>query len=136
MAEGRLFFRIKPELILYPGIALSLCILSINLLGDAARDMLDPRLKKGQADAVQDTQFRRGRRGAAGPRPDRDPARDAGKPRGPEGHRRDHPRGRDRLPGGRIRVGKSVTSLAIMGLLPDALRVAGHDPVAGRDLLP
>ena len=36
----------KPELILYPGIALSLCILSINLLGDAARDMLDPRLKK------------------------------------------------------------------------------------------
>lgn len=46
MAEGRLFFRIKPELILYPGIALSLCILSINLLGDAARDMLDPRLKK------------------------------------------------------------------------------------------
>ncbi|MBW7056042.1 ABC transporter permease [Paracoccus bogoriensis] len=46
MAEGRQFFRIKPELILYPGIALSLCILSINLLGDAARDMLDPRLKK------------------------------------------------------------------------------------------
>lgn len=46
MAEGRMFFRIKPELILYPGLALSLCILSINLLGDAARDMLDPRLKK------------------------------------------------------------------------------------------
>ena len=31
---------------LAPLIALSLCILSINLLGDAARDMLDPRLKK------------------------------------------------------------------------------------------
>ena len=46
MAEGRLFFQIKPDLILYPGIMLSLCILSINLLGDAARDMLDPRLKK------------------------------------------------------------------------------------------
>lgn len=46
MAEGRMFFRIKPELILYPGVVLSLCILSINLLGDAARDMLDPRLKK------------------------------------------------------------------------------------------
>lgn len=46
MAEGRQFFRIKPELILYPGVMLSLCILSINLLGDAARDMLDPRLKK------------------------------------------------------------------------------------------
>lgn len=46
MAEGRQFFRIKPDLILYPGVMLSLCILSINLLGDAARDMLDPRLKK------------------------------------------------------------------------------------------
>ena len=46
MAEGRTFFRVKPELILYPGLMLSLCILSINLLGDAARDMLDPRLQK------------------------------------------------------------------------------------------
>ncbi|MFC7704249.1 ABC transporter permease [Plastorhodobacter daqingensis] len=49
MAEGRTFFRIKPELILWPGLMLSLCILSINLLGDAARDMLDPRLKKRAA---------------------------------------------------------------------------------------
>ncbi len=46
MAEGRNFFRIKPELIMYPGLMLSFCILSINLLGDAARDMLDPRMKK------------------------------------------------------------------------------------------
>ncbi len=46
MAEGRVFFRLKPELILWPGLVLSVCILSVNLLGDAARDMLDPRLKK------------------------------------------------------------------------------------------
>lgn len=46
MAEGRTFFRLKPSLILWPGLVLSLCILSVNLLGDAARDMLDPRLKK------------------------------------------------------------------------------------------
>lgn len=46
MAEGRVFFRLKPELILWPGLVLSICILSVNLLGDAARDMLDPRLKK------------------------------------------------------------------------------------------
>ena len=46
MAEGRQYFRMKPELILWPGLMLSLCILSINLLGDTARDMLDPRLKK------------------------------------------------------------------------------------------
>ena len=48
MAEGRQFFRLKPELILWPGLMLSLCILSINLLGDAARDMLDPKLRKRQ----------------------------------------------------------------------------------------
>lgn len=46
MAEGRTYFQIKPGLIFWPGLLLSLCILSINLLGDAARDMLDPRMKK------------------------------------------------------------------------------------------
>lgn len=49
MAEGRLFFQIKPMLIFWPGLMLSLCILSINLLGDTARDLLDPRLKKREA---------------------------------------------------------------------------------------
>jgi peptide/nickel transport system permease protein len=49
MAEGRVFFQIKPELIFWPGLMLSLCILSINLLGDTARDLLDPRLKKREA---------------------------------------------------------------------------------------
>lgn len=49
MAEGRAFFQINPGLIFWPGLMLSLCILSINLLGDAARDMLDPRLKKREA---------------------------------------------------------------------------------------
>jgi peptide/nickel transport system permease protein len=46
MSEGRVYFQIKPSLIFWPGLMLSLCILSINLLGDAARDMLDPRLKR------------------------------------------------------------------------------------------
>ncbi|MGQ7243532.1 ABC transporter permease [Salinicola sp. V024] len=46
MAEGRTYFLIKPSLIFWPGIMLSICILSINLLGDAARDRLDPRLQK------------------------------------------------------------------------------------------
>ncbi len=46
MAEGRQFFRIKPSIVLWPGLLLTLCVLSINLLGDTARDMLDPRLKK------------------------------------------------------------------------------------------
>ncbi|MFN3613583.1 MAG: ABC transporter permease [Rubrimonas sp.] len=46
MAEGRMYFQLKPSLIFWPGLALSLCILSINLLGDAARDVLDPRMAR------------------------------------------------------------------------------------------
>ena len=45
MAEGRLYFALSPWLVYWPAIALSLCILSINLLGDALRDHLDPRMK-------------------------------------------------------------------------------------------
>ncbi len=44
IAEGRSYFLIKPSLIFWAGLLLSLCILSINILGDSARDMLDPRL--------------------------------------------------------------------------------------------
>jgi peptide/nickel transport system permease protein len=46
MAEGRQFFQIKPSLIFWPGLLLSVAILSINLIGDAARDALDPRMKQ------------------------------------------------------------------------------------------
>lgn len=49
MAEGRTYFQLKPSLIFWPGLMLSLCILSINLLGDTTRDLLDPRLKKREA---------------------------------------------------------------------------------------
>jgi len=46
MAEGRSFFQVKPSLIFWPGLLLSMAILSINLIGDAARDALDPRMKQ------------------------------------------------------------------------------------------
>lgn len=46
IAEGRMYFQLKPSLIFWPGLLLSVCILSVNLLGDAARDALDPRMKK------------------------------------------------------------------------------------------
>lgn len=49
ISEGRVYFQLKPSLVLWAGLALSLCILSINLLGDAARDALDPRMKKREA---------------------------------------------------------------------------------------
>ena len=46
MAEGRAFFPIAPRIVLFPGIALALTILAINVLGDGLRDRLDPRLAK------------------------------------------------------------------------------------------
>lgn len=46
MAEGRQYFRVHPSLVLWPGFLLTVCVLSINLIGDAARDALDPRMKK------------------------------------------------------------------------------------------
>jgi peptide/nickel transport system permease protein len=49
MAEGRSYFQIKPSLIFWPGLVLSVAILSINLIGDAARDALDPRLKQRES---------------------------------------------------------------------------------------
>jgi peptide/nickel transport system permease protein len=49
MAEGRAYFQIKPSLIFWPGLLLSIAILSVNLIGDAARDALDPRMKQRES---------------------------------------------------------------------------------------
>jgi peptide/nickel transport system permease protein len=46
IAEGRLFFQIAPWNILWPGVALSLTILAVNVLGDGLRDRLDPKIAK------------------------------------------------------------------------------------------
>ncbi len=43
--EGRPFLQTSPQLMIYPGFAISLIVLGFNLLGDGLRDMLDPRLK-------------------------------------------------------------------------------------------
>lgn len=42
---GRRFMEVAPWLALFPGLAISLTVLSFNLLGDAVRDLLDPRLR-------------------------------------------------------------------------------------------
>lgn len=41
--DGRLFFLNAPQLMMYPGIAITLVVLGCNLLGDGLRDALDPR---------------------------------------------------------------------------------------------
>jgi peptide/nickel transport system permease protein len=46
MAEGRSYIEIAIWMITFPGIALSLTILGINLAGDGLRDALDPRLSR------------------------------------------------------------------------------------------
>jgi len=46
MAEGRSLFQLANYLIFFPGMFLSLAVLSVNLLGDGMRDALDPRLAR------------------------------------------------------------------------------------------
>ena len=43
LSDGRLFFLNEPQLMMYPGIAITLVVLGCNLLGDGLRDALDPR---------------------------------------------------------------------------------------------
>lgn len=45
LAENREFLRTHMYLLTYPGLAIVLSALSLNLLGDGLRDALDPRLK-------------------------------------------------------------------------------------------
>jgi peptide/nickel transport system permease protein len=45
MAESRAYFLLDPALTLLPGIALTITVLAVNILGDGLRDGLDPRLK-------------------------------------------------------------------------------------------
>jgi peptide/nickel transport system permease protein len=46
MAEGRALWQIKPYLIFFPAIFLSITILAVNMLGDGLRDAIDPRMAK------------------------------------------------------------------------------------------
>jgi peptide/nickel transport system permease protein len=46
MADGRSYFQLRPYLIVFPGMFLSLTVLAVNLVGDGLRDALDPRLAR------------------------------------------------------------------------------------------
>jgi peptide/nickel transport system permease protein len=45
--EGRVYMEMAPWLALWPGLALTIVIYSLNMFGDAVRDLLDPRLRGG-----------------------------------------------------------------------------------------
>ena len=46
--EGRRFMEMAPWLALWPGLALTITVYSLNMFGDAVRDLLDPRLRGSQ----------------------------------------------------------------------------------------
>jgi peptide/nickel transport system permease protein len=43
--EGRRNLETAPFLAIFPGLAISVVVLAFNMLGDALRDLLDPRLR-------------------------------------------------------------------------------------------
>lgn len=46
LSGSREFIRSAPHMVIYPGLAIAITILALNLLGDGLRDALDPKLKK------------------------------------------------------------------------------------------
>lgn len=46
LSGGRSFLRQAPHIVAFPGLAIMITILSLNLLGDGLRDALDPRLRQ------------------------------------------------------------------------------------------
>ena len=46
MADGRTLWQVKPYIIFFPAVFLSLTVLAVNLLGDGLRDAVDPRMAK------------------------------------------------------------------------------------------
>jgi peptide/nickel transport system permease protein len=46
MAEGRAIWQVKPYIVFFPAVFLSITVLAVNLLGDGLRDALDPRSAK------------------------------------------------------------------------------------------
>ncbi len=46
ISEGREFLVISPHISTFPGLALMITVIGLNLFGDGLRDTLDPRLKK------------------------------------------------------------------------------------------
>lgn len=48
LAEGRQYLQRAPWMIAFPGMCLALLVLTVNVLGDALRDALDPRLARSR----------------------------------------------------------------------------------------
>ena len=58
--DGRKFMEQAPWLALWPGLCLTITGYSLNMFGDAVRDLLDPRLKGGQGSYGTEKKRKRG----------------------------------------------------------------------------
>jgi glutathione transport system permease protein len=45
LSDGRQFLQVAPHVAIFPGLAIVVSVLAVNLLGDGLRDALDPRLR-------------------------------------------------------------------------------------------
>ena len=46
LSSSRQFIRACPHMVIFPGLAIAITVLSLNLMGDGLRDAMDPRLKQ------------------------------------------------------------------------------------------
>ena len=46
LSSSRQYIRSTPHLVIFPGIAIAITVLSLNMMGDGLRDAMDPRLKQ------------------------------------------------------------------------------------------
>jgi ABC-type dipeptide/oligopeptide/nickel transport system permease subunit len=45
LSDGRQYLQVAPQLAVFPGVAIVVTVLAVNLLGDGLRDALDPRVR-------------------------------------------------------------------------------------------
>jgi peptide/nickel transport system permease protein len=46
LSDGRQFLRTAPHITIFPGVAIAVVVMALNLLGDGLRDALDPKLRE------------------------------------------------------------------------------------------
>ncbi len=134
LAELQQYITVHPLSVLWPGLAITITVLGLNLLGDGLREATDPTLSRA--------------RGARGPRGAH--ARPGGRRMSLEvqdltidigGHRVVDGVSFSVPDGARVGLigesgsGKSLTALAILGLLPDGAAATGSIRWNGRELI-
>jgi len=46
LSEGRAYMQLAPHITIFPGLAILVAVVAINLFGDGLRDALDPKMKR------------------------------------------------------------------------------------------